>query len=175
MIQFFILSVVGWGGLQMFLMWLIKTGFGLFLHAMLRRPSWQIKMVHSFGSRSCFAQFAHDGAATLGLGHNIKHVVPPEGLLPLLTDCKVRSGRVARKRWRYFRGWAEDVVYVWQYALSRWCDALKQRRRRRRVLQTLTSQAKLVKRQSAEKVYSWPRLRKSKKSRLEADDDHLYL
>eukprot|EP00892_Ulva_mutabilis_P006604 jgi/Ulvmu1/4315/UM002_0036.1 len=174
-VQFALLSIVGWGGLRLFLEWLLVSASALVLHAALRRPTWHIKLRQTSENRSSFARTIHDSAASSGAGHHSKDTLPPEGLMPLLNDCRLRSGRFARRHWKYFRGWAEDVVYVWQYALRRWWAALKQRRCRRRVLQTLVNHARKVKRQSAPNSYTWPQFRRAKKSSLRRNDDHLYL
>lgn len=169
--------MVGWSGLQQFLLWLVASCSGLLLHSALRRPSWHINMLAN-GSRSSFAQGVVHGVAKLGVGHRRKDMadpIPPEGVTLLAVDCRLRFTRLLRRRWKYFRGWAEDVVYVWQYALSRWWEALQQRRRRRRVLRILISHARQRKRQAGlefdARSYQvrWP------KGSADKNDDHLYL
>lgn len=130
------------------------------------------------GPRSSFAQGVVHNVAKLGVGHGRKYMassLPPEGFALLAGDCRMRSTRLLRRRWKYFRGWAEDVVYVWQYALSRWWEALQQRRRRRRVLRVLVSHARQRKRQAGLDFHAHSYRVRLPKGCADNNDDHLYL
>lgn len=150
-VQLCIVSVVGWRAFSSMFAWLISSTTLLLLHAALRRPNWHMNLIATASTAKRTSQpdwgwlWGDQPEVVSYFGYfamfsDSATPIPPEGLRGLIDDCRKRLARFVRRRSKYLQGWLSDVDYALRFEWYHWCEAIQQRRARRRVLRSLAKQ-----------------------------------